>query len=117
MANQPTSPAGPLPWQHIPSPGKVYGTARVGERGQIAIPADARRELAIESGAKVVVFGNRVTGAVTLVKADLFEDFADFFMTKLGKLGESAQSFFGQFTDLADEDYGEAAAPATAEER
>jgi AbrB family looped-hinge helix DNA binding protein len=93
-----------FPWQNIPSPGKVYGTARVGERGQIAIPADARRELAIDAGAKVIVFGNRVTGAVTLVKADLFEDFADFFMSKLDKLGDSAQSFFGHFTDLTDAD-------------
>ncbi|MDR1513915.1 MAG: AbrB/MazE/SpoVT family DNA-binding domain-containing protein, partial [Propionibacteriaceae bacterium] len=53
---------GSFPWQHIPSPGKVYGTARVGERGQIAIPADARRELGIDPGDKVVVFGNRLNG-------------------------------------------------------
>ncbi|MDR1798449.1 MAG: AbrB/MazE/SpoVT family DNA-binding domain-containing protein [Bifidobacteriaceae bacterium] len=88
-----------FPWQHLPSPGKMYGTATLGERGQLSIPADARRELHLDPGDKVVVFGNKLTGGITLLKADVFEDFADFFMTKLNKLGEHAQAFFGQFTE------------------
>ncbi|MDR1432550.1 MAG: AbrB/MazE/SpoVT family DNA-binding domain-containing protein [Propionibacteriaceae bacterium] len=87
-----------FPWQHFPSPGKMYGAATVGERGQLAIPADARRELSINPGDKMVVFGNRLNGAVILIKADIFEDFADFFMTKLNKLEQHAQEFFGAFT-------------------
>ncbi|MDR1807017.1 MAG: AbrB/MazE/SpoVT family DNA-binding domain-containing protein [Propionibacteriaceae bacterium] len=92
---------GPFSLGHLPSPGRVFGTATVGERGQIAIPADARREFSICSGDKVVVFGNKVNGAITLIKADVFEEFADFFLTKLGKLNESAQEFFAQFVAAA----------------
>ena len=101
-----STPSGSFPWQHIPSPGKMYGTATVGERGQVSIPADARRELSIGSGDKVVVFGNKLNGAVVLIKADIFEDFADFFMTKLNKLGEHAQDFFEHFgvTETAEQD-------------
>ena len=68
---------GAFPWQHIPTPGKIYGTATVGERGQISIPAEARRELSINPGDRIVVFGNRLNGSVVLMKADIFEDFAD----------------------------------------
>ena len=95
-----------FPWVCVPRPGKIYGAARVGERGQIAIPAEARRELGIETGDKMMVFANRINGSLVLVKADVFEGFADFFMTKLNKLEESAQSFFDSFTNIvvADEE-------------
>ena len=99
---------GSFPWQFMPRPGRIYGAATVGERGQIALPADARRELSIDPGDKLMVFGNKLNGSIVLIKADVFEGFADFFMTKLNKLGEGAQEFFGTFTaapdDTADED-------------
>jgi AbrB family looped-hinge helix DNA binding protein len=103
-----SSPKGTFPWQHLPAPGKIYGTATVGERGQVAIPTEARKQLDINSGDKLVVFGNKVNGSLVLISADVFEAFAEFFMTKLNKLGEHAESFFGQFTGPA-EDAGAAA--------
>ena len=90
-----------FPW--VPRPGKIYGAARVGERGQIALPAEARRELGIDPGDKMMVFANRVNGSLVLMKADVFEGFADFFMTKLNKLEASAQGFFDSFTTVAAE--------------
>ena len=104
---------GSFPWQFVPRPGRVYGAATVGERGQIALPADARRELSIDPGDKLMVFGNRLNGSIVLIKADVFEGFADFFMTKLNKLGSSAQDFFSAFTEAPAED--EAAAEPDAE--
>ena len=96
-----TKPApGSFPWQYVPRPGKIYGAATVGERGQISLPAEARRELGINPGDKVMVFGNKLNDSVVLIKADVFESFADFFMTKLNKLGSSAQSFFDTFTEV-----------------
>lgn len=35
-----------------------YGSVTVGERGQIAIPAQARRDHGIEPGQKLIVLGN-----------------------------------------------------------
>jgi AbrB family looped-hinge helix DNA binding protein len=98
----PNNRRGAFPWQHIPSPGKIFGTATVGERGQIAIPADARKEMSIKSGDKLVVFGNKISGSLVLVSADVFEDFADSVMSKLTKLGEHAEAFFDQFTEPGD---------------
>ena len=37
---------------------KLYGTATVGTKGQIVIPADAREELAIEPGDKLYIAGS-----------------------------------------------------------
>ena len=98
MSNKPAGTG--FPWVCVPRPGKIYGAARVGERGQIAIPAEARRELGIETGDKMMVFANRINGSLVLVKADVFEGFADFFMTKLNKLEETAQNFFDSFTSV-----------------
>ena len=94
---------GNFPWQYMPRPGKIYGAATVGERGQISLPAEARRELGINPGDKVMVFGNKLNDSVVLLKADVFESFADFFMTKLNKLSSTTQDFFDTFTTV-DED-------------
>ena len=36
---------------------KMYGTATVGTKGQIVIPAEAREEMGLSAGDKVYVFG------------------------------------------------------------
>jgi len=99
---------GKFPWQYLPKPGRVYGATTVTERGQISLPADARRELGIDAGDKLMVFGNKLNGSVVLVKADVFEGFADFFMTKINKLGDSAQAFWDVFTASDVDDDAEA---------
>ena len=49
---------------------KFYGSATVGERGQIAIPAEARREMMIEAGAKLLVFGTPNRQVLLLLNAE-----------------------------------------------
>jgi len=95
---------GKFPWQYLPKPGRVYGASTVTERGQISLPADARRELNIDPGDKLMVFGNKLNGTVILVKAEVFEGFADFFTTKINKLSDSAQAFWDVFTASPTED-------------
>jgi len=110
-----TKPApGSFPWQYVPRPGRIYGAATVGERGQIVLPAEARRELGIDPGDKVMVFGNKLNGSLVLIKADIFESFADFFMTKLNKLGAGAQGFMDAFMAEAADDEADAADAADA---
>lgn len=36
---------------------KCYGSTTVGERGQVVIPIEARREMGLEAGTKLLVFG------------------------------------------------------------
>jgi len=54
---------------------KFYGAATVGERGQIAIPAEARRELEIPPGAKLLAFGNVDAKALMFVKVEFMAEF------------------------------------------
>jgi AbrB family looped-hinge helix DNA binding protein len=41
---------------------KFYGAITVSERGQIVIPADARRDFGINTGDKLLVFGDMEKG-------------------------------------------------------
>lgn len=52
---------------------KLYGTATVGTKGQVVIPADAREELGIETGDRLYVIGSSRGGFVGLIKEDALE--------------------------------------------
>ena len=43
---------------------RVFGTARVGERGQIVIPQEARRFYGISPGDTLLILGNESSGLV-----------------------------------------------------
>ena len=58
-------------------PPKLAGTTTVGERGQIVIPADARTELDIKSGDKLLVFKAPIDGALIIAKPETFEKLID----------------------------------------
>jgi AbrB family looped-hinge helix DNA binding protein len=52
---------------------KLYGTATVGTKGQIVIPANARVELSIETGDRLYVLGSPESGFLGLIKEDALE--------------------------------------------
>ena len=52
---------------------KLYGSAVVGERGQVVIPAKARQELNINPGDQIFVIGKM--GGLVLLPENLSEDF------------------------------------------
>jgi AbrB family looped-hinge helix DNA binding protein len=52
---------------------KLYGTATVGTKGQIVIPADAREEMGIKSGDRLYVIGKPDGGFVGLLKEETLE--------------------------------------------
>ncbi len=56
---------------------KLYGTATVGTKGQIVIPADAREELNIITGDRLYVVGSSDSGVVILLKEDKLEKYID----------------------------------------
>lgn len=49
---------------------KLYGTATVGTKGQVVIPADAREELCIQSGDRLYVVGSVERKWVGFIKED-----------------------------------------------
>ena len=54
---------------------KFYGAVTVGERGQIVIPAEARRELDIPPGTKLLAFGNLEAKALMFVRVEFMAEF------------------------------------------
>lgn len=49
---------------------KFYGSTTIGERGQIVIPSEARKDLHITPSTKLLVFGSMHGEGLTIVKAE-----------------------------------------------
>jgi AbrB family looped-hinge helix DNA binding protein len=57
------------------SKNKIYGSATVGERGQIVIPADVRKIFSIKPGDKLMVFAK--SEMIGLIPMEEFSHFLD----------------------------------------
>lgn len=58
-------------------PGKhIYGLVKVGEKGQIVIPKEARDKLGIVVGDSLLVLGDDQQQGVALIKSDQLRAFA-----------------------------------------
>ena len=55
---------------------KVFGTAKVGERGQIVIPKEAREFFGIEPGDTLLILGKAQTGLI-VTKPETLDDLAN----------------------------------------
>ncbi len=62
---------------------RIYGTVKVGDRGQVVIPSDARKELDIKPGDLLLVLTGKNRRALTMVKADAMKELAGKIMTGL----------------------------------
>ncbi len=51
------------------------GSGTVGERGQVVIPAGARKEFNIDTGDKVLFFGHPKKAGLFIIKAEVVNDF------------------------------------------
>ena len=61
----------------VPPKGKhIFGVVTVGDKGQIVIPAKARKLFSIKAGDQLVVLGDEAQG-IALLKSDSFLQFAD----------------------------------------
>jgi len=56
---------------------KLYGTATVGTKGQVVIPATAREELGINTCDRLYVIGSPTKGVVMLLQEDKLEKFIE----------------------------------------
>lgn len=52
-----------------------YGTATVGERGQIVIPAEAREELGFQAGDKLLVMKHPLHDGLMVFKIEAAQEF------------------------------------------
>jgi AbrB family looped-hinge helix DNA binding protein len=78
---------------------KFYGSTTVGERGQVVIPAEARRDFKITPTTKLLVFGYQRHGGLMLTRAETISEFIDLanvMIENLEKLRESLKEEGGK---------------------
>jgi AbrB family looped-hinge helix DNA binding protein len=68
----------------------IYGTAKVGERGQIVIPAEARKEFKIRAGDILLVVRGVGRQGIVLVKAETVKELVAKVMAGLAEEKEEA---------------------------
>jgi len=64
---------------------RFYGATTIGEKGQVVIPAEARKAMGLKSGDKLLVFGMGKS-MVTLAKFEQLEKMADTMSKRLDGL-------------------------------
>ena len=62
----------------------IFGTAKVGDRGQIVIPKDARELYGIRPGDTLLILGDEETGII-VTKPDVLRDAANEIFGKMEK--------------------------------
>lgn len=66
----------------IPKGHYVFGTVKVGERGQIIIPKEARETFDIKAGDTLIVLGDEKWG-IAVTKSDVLQRYAADVFTKI----------------------------------
>ncbi len=74
-----------------------YGSATVGERGQLVIPAEARSDLGIKPGDKLLIMKHPVYQGLMIAKIEALKGFLDEFSKGIDRLHE------GQATEPEEE--------------
>ena len=67
--------------------GQFYGTTKLGERGQVVIPAEARVAMGLKKGEKLLVFGMGCD-MLTLTKLSKLEQFESHLASRLEAIRE-----------------------------
>jgi AbrB family looped-hinge helix DNA binding protein len=72
-----------------------YGTATVGERGQIVIPAEARNDMDMQPGEKLLIMRHPVHHGLVLFKLEAVREFLDEFTEGINRI-ENAREREGE---------------------
>ena len=84
--------------------GKCYGSTVVGPRGQLVIPAEARRELGIDVGTKLLVFSHFGGRGFIFVKVDAVEELLNIVSRRLDEFSKLLRE--GEATEMKTENEG-----------
>jgi bifunctional DNA-binding transcriptional regulator/antitoxin component of YhaV-PrlF toxin-antitoxin module len=66
--------------------GKCFGTAVLGPRGQLVVPVQARKELGIDAGSRLLVFGHFEGQGLIFVKVEAAEELLNIVTSRLDEL-------------------------------
>lgn len=65
---------------------RYYGSTVVGEKGQIVIPAPARKAFNLCAGDRVMVFGHEFHGTILVMRADVVAEYVSRGLAQFGEL-------------------------------
>ena len=65
---------------------QLLGTVTVGERGQVVIPSEAREDMKIKAGEKLLVFKAPIDNVLIIAKPETFEKLIAHIGSKLGNI-------------------------------
>jgi len=68
--------------------GRCFGTAVLGPRGQLVIPMEARKELGIDTGNKLLVFGHFGGRGLIFIKAEAAEELLNIMSSRLDEVAK-----------------------------
>ena len=66
--------------------GRCFGTAVLGPRGQLVVPVEARKELGIDTGDKLLVFGHFGGRGLIFIKAEAAEELLNIMSSRLDEV-------------------------------
>ena len=69
--------------------GRCYGAAVMGPRGQVVIPVEARKELGIDAGSRLLVFGHFLGRGLIFIKAEAAEELLNEVSSRLDEIARS----------------------------
>jgi len=68
--------------------GRCFGTAVLGPRGQLVIPVEARKEIGIDTGDRLLVFGHFGGRGLIFIKADAAEELLNIMSSRLDEVAK-----------------------------
>ncbi|MGO8671080.1 MAG: AbrB/MazE/SpoVT family DNA-binding domain-containing protein [Capsulimonadaceae bacterium] len=71
---------------------RFYGLVTVGERGQIVIPAEARKRHGIETGDKLLIMGTPDNKGLMLCNIEAFRDFMNKMLENIQRVETAAET-------------------------
>jgi bifunctional DNA-binding transcriptional regulator/antitoxin component of YhaV-PrlF toxin-antitoxin module len=86
--------------------GRCFGTAVLGPRGQLVIPVEARKELGIDTGSKLLVFGHFSGRGLIFIKAEAAEELLNIMSSRLDEIARLVKE--SKATDVGIEGEGKA---------
>lgn len=63
-----------------------YGSSTIGERGQVVIPAEARQDLGLKPGDKVLFMRHPIYEGLMMFQIDAVKDFLDEFSASVRRI-------------------------------
>ena len=84
--------------------GRCFGTAVLGPRGQLVIPLEARKELDIDTGNKLLVFGHFGGRGLIFIKAEAAEELLNIMSSRLDEVARLVKD--SKTADVGTEDEG-----------